>query len=71
MLDEHGVGEYASHSPVAILEGVNDQQVEDEQSGQQHWMVFARSNRPPLTVDEVVDGKRRSGSGHRLEADGR
>jgi hypothetical protein len=36
-----------------------------------HWMVLALGNGMLVAVDEVVDGKRGSGGGHRLEADGR
>src|ERR1022692_2486079 len=68
MLDEHGVGEYASHASVAILKGVNDEKVEDEQSGQKHWMVVIRSHCVPVALDEVIDGKGRARGGHRLEA---
>ncbi len=42
VLAEHGAGEQASDSPVAVLEGVDDEKVEDEQPGQEHRMVLAR-----------------------------
>ena len=33
VLAEHGIGEQAGHSPVTVLEGVDDEDVEDEQPG--------------------------------------
>jgi hypothetical protein len=58
MLGEHGIGQQAGHSSVAVLKGVDDENVEDEQPGQKHWMVLARSNRLLVAVDEFVDSKR-------------
>src|SRR6266851_5393565 len=71
MLDEHGVGKYAGHSSVTVLKGMYDEKVEDEQSREQHMMVFARSDRALVALDEVVDGKGCARGGHRLEANGR
>ena len=45
VLAEHGAGEQAGDSPVAVLEGMDDEEVEDEQPGQEHRMVLARRDR--------------------------
>jgi hypothetical protein len=71
VLDEHGVGKYAGHAPITVLKRMDDEKIQDEQSGQQNRMVFARSDRALVTLDQVVDGKGRARSGHRLEANGR
>jgi hypothetical protein len=68
---EHGAGQYASHSPVAVCKGVDDEKVENKQSRQKHGMVLARRNRLLVAVDEVVDSKRGARGRHRLEADSR
>ena len=52
MIDEHGISEHASYSPVAVLKRVDNKKVEDEQPAQQHGMVLADGNRALVIVNE-------------------
>jgi hypothetical protein len=71
VLVEHGAGQQAGYSPVAVLEGMDDEKVQDEQPGQEDWVVLACRDREVVALDEVIDGEGSAGGGHWLEADGR
>jgi len=70
VIREQGSGEQAGDSPVAVLEGVDDEKLEDEQAGQEHGVVLAGRGRLLVALDQVVDGERGARGGHRLEPDG-
>jgi len=50
---EHGTSEQPGHSPVAILEGVNDEQVQYEQQPVQ-VQNQASVQRAPVVLEQVV-----------------
>jgi hypothetical protein len=70
VLAEQCAGDQAGDPPVAVLEWVDDEEVENEQAGQEHRVMLARRCRFLVALDQVVDGERGAGGGHRLEPDG-
>lgn len=70
VVTEHGASEQASDSPVAVLKGVDDKKVQDEQPGHEHRMVLARRDRVLVALDQVIDGERGARGRYWLEADG-
>jgi hypothetical protein len=64
---ENRASEQPGRSPIAVLERVDDEQVQYEQPGEEHRMVSARRNRVPVALDKVIDGERGARRGHRLK----
>jgi len=70
VLGEHGIGKQAGYPPVAVLERVDDEKVDDEQPAQEHRMVLAVGDRLLVAPDQVIDGERGHRGGQWPEPDG-